>query len=308
LIVDVRRIFAVIAILLARPAWGEEPTEPGDDEEIGDHAVRTATAWKPIHYYHLIPADRLAAELAARHRAGGTVPVLLERVTRGLVGAPYLRSPLGEAAPPDRDPRFRLDAFDCTTFVETALALAKCDDLEEVKDELEKLRYRRAPGWFIDRRHLIEAQWIPDLVAAGWVVDITKELGGKAAKTVTVEITKASWAKRRIAKDLSLPDTAVPYGTYRLAVLPLDVLGRRDVVIPVGTIVNVVRVEVPWSPTLVSHQGIVLEGPNGRFVRHASPVLKRVVDEPYERFVARYIKPRTPKKWKVLGLNVLRVR
>jgi hypothetical protein len=43
-------------------------------------------------------------------------------------------------------------------------------------------------------------------------------------------------------------------------------------------------------------------------VRHASPVAKRVVDEPLENLVRRYLHPRVERKWRPVGVNVLRVR
>jgi hypothetical protein len=79
--------------------------------------------------------------------------------------------------------------------------------------------------------------------------------------------------------------------------------------IPPGTIVNVVRADVPWTPDVITHQGLVLmrDGERARFVRHASPVWKRVVDEPLDHFVKRYEHPSKPQPWKVIGLNLLRI-
>ena len=51
--------------------------------------------------------------------------------TAPLLGRRYLLSALGEGTGPDPDPRFRLDAFDCVTFVETAIALGNAASAAE---------------------------------------------------------------------------------------------------------------------------------------------------------------------------------
>jgi hypothetical protein len=249
-----------------------------------------------------------AAEAApVSPRRGGSYESKLEKLTKSLVLAPYVRSPLGEGEGIDADPRFRLDAFDCTTFVETAMALGRSSAPDRAAELLDQIRYSGAPS-FETRRHLIEAQWIPDLVRAGWVTDITHDLGGNRVEEMTIEIDRESWKSRRVAKGLDLREH-VPYGRWRLPFIPIEDLAAGKVDLPAGTIINVVRAWVPWSPTMISHQGLVLDPPRGgaRFVRHASPVAKKVIDEPLSRMMQRYLHPRKPKKWKVIGINVLRV-
>jgi hypothetical protein len=75
--------------------------------------------------------------------------------------------------------------------------------------------------------------------------------------------------------------------------------------IPPGSIINIVRADAPSSPDLITHQALILARPDGTlFVRHASPVSKRVIDETIEKIVKRYQKPRA---WPILGVNVLRI-
>src|SRR5690606_31104954 len=59
-----------------------------------------------------------------------------------LLGATYAADPLGEGpGHPDADPRLRLDAVDCQTYVETVLAMAASDSVDEVERRLDDLRY-----------------------------------------------------------------------------------------------------------------------------------------------------------------------
>ncbi len=266
---------------------------------------------RPLNMYSLLYPEDLRAELELRHLSGGTFAELVERVSRGMLAAPYLLSPLGEGAMPDPDPRFRLDAFDCTTFVETAIALSQCDSLSEVEPVLDRVRYiAGAEARFDTRNHLMTAQWVPHLIDIGVVEDVTAEIAGAKTRWIELELTHERWKKRRIAKTLILPLDAVPEGSFRLPyIMMADVLAMMGRV-PPGTIINIVRPEVPSSPEVITHQGlvVVLPGSNERVVRHASPVSKRVIDETLEHMMNRYAKPKVPRKWPIIGANFLRIK
>jgi len=68
------------------------------------------------------PGLEEAIEQALASPAGGP---RASAATAPLLGVRYLLSPLGEGVGLDPDPRFRLDAFDCVTFVETALEIGR---------------------------------------------------------------------------------------------------------------------------------------------------------------------------------------
>ncbi|MEM7674388.1 MAG: N-acetylmuramoyl-L-alanine amidase-like domain-containing protein [Myxococcota bacterium] len=260
---------------------------------------------RPYNLYSLLHHDDLVAEIEQRYDPADW-SAHLERVTRGLLAAPYLRSALGEEAGIDRDPRFRLNAFDCTTFVETALALAHCDDYAQLKPLLDQIRYTDGQPTFQARRHLITSQWIPELTAAGFVRDVTVHVGAHKTRFIHLNLTRQRWQKRRFARTLPLDSDRVPYGHYDLPYLPIDVAQKRIRRIPLGTIINVVRQERETSPDVITHQGLVVRRPGSsrRYVRHASVISKRVIDESLARMLKRYRKPR---KWKVVGINLLEI-
>jgi hypothetical protein len=223
----------------------------------------------------------------------------LQVATQPLLGAPYVRSPLGEGRPPDSDPVLRFDAFDCTTFVETALALVDCD-AGPVASVLQTIRYRSPDPRFASRRHLMASQWVPDLVASGRLRDVTAELHREQARRLEYVLSPRRWEGRRIAKDLELPSTAIPFGTHRVWYVPTDALDPQR--LPVGTIINVVRVNWVGAPDPITHQGLVVDHRGTRFIRHASTVSRRVVDESTARFFGRLEQPRG---WPVLGVQLL---
>ena len=76
-----------------------------------------------------------------------------------------------------------LSAFDCTTFVETVLALARCAEsgkisVPEFRKNLQSLRYRhgRINGYASRLHYFID--WLSDNEKMKWVVDRSKSLGG----------------------------------------------------------------------------------------------------------------------------------
>ena len=237
----------------------------------------------------------------------------LEAATRSLLGRPYVLSPLGEGpgTAPDADPRLRLDAFDCTTFVETAIARALVEvHAEEASDEealrrvLDRLRYDGAPA-FERRRHLMTAQWLPGLEALNQLAEITHEVGGEKTEVAPYVLDERSWRERRVARSLELPAEVLPFGEHPLAYVPLEELSDGLLEVPSGTLLNVVRQPVPWSPVIISHQALLFELADGtRVVRHASASLGRVADQTPANFL-RIL--RQERKRPVLGLSFWRV-
>jgi hypothetical protein len=232
----------------------------------------------------------------------------LEAVSRQLLGAPYALGPLGEEVPPDLDPRFRLDAFDCTTYVETVLALALggSDDEAATRLQLDRIRYTGGVPGFATRRHLIDAQWIPELEREGLLVDVTRRLGGGAARTASFRLSRATWQRSHLATDFGLEWSAVPHGRQMLAYLPWEVLERDDVraALPSIGILNLIANPTPSAPTVVIHQALLLRAEDGGWIaRHASSSSHRVVEEPLSVFLERS----RGRKRSVLGVNVLEI-
>jgi hypothetical protein len=245
---------------------------------------------------------------ALAERPGGAERAVA--ATAPLVGRRYLLSALGEGSGPDPDPRFRLDAFDCVTFVETAIALGNARDLAEAARILDDVRYG-GPVAFARRNHYVIPQWIPANLARGWVEDVADAVAGTEAVDAVERFDEARW--RRLARAGAivrhLPADAWPRGDYRARMVPARrVLALADR-IPEGTIVWVVREDGPARPTRVSHAGLVVVGARGeRRVRHATASVgtTRVIEEPLDRFLRR--QDRAHPGWPVSGLLLLRIR
>jgi Protein of unknown function (DUF1460) len=239
--------------------------------------------------------------------AGGARAVA---ATRPLVGLPYVASPLGEGAGRDADPRFRLDAFDCMTLVETAVALGSARSLVEAQAALDDVRYSGAPA-FATRNHEVLSQWIPANVAKGWIAPATPAPGGAAEHVAAKEYTSATWDAVRAAGRAipGLPRARLPLGRFSAAIVAPGDAAWAAAHVPQGALVFVVRTDSPERATRVTHAGLVVQRPGGAtLVRHAtsSKGVARVIEEPIERFVRR--EERAYPRWPVEGLSFYEIR
>ena len=256
----------------------------------------------------LAAPDLAVARSLAAAPAGGARAVA---ATAPLVGIRYLPSPLGEGSGRDPDPRFRLDAFDCMTLVETAVALGSATSLAEARVALDDVRYSSGRPSYALRNHEVLSQWIPANLAKGWIADATAGLAGVATHTVAKEYTPASWdAVRAAGRSIpGLPRARLPLGRFEAHVVaPADAATAASR-LPEGAIVFVVRADAPERLTRISHAGLVLRRPGGgTLVRHAtsSRGVARVIEEPIERFVRR--EAQAYPRWPVEGLSFFAIR
>jgi hypothetical protein len=236
----------------------------------------------------------------------------LEETSRRFLGVPYLRDPLGEGpkAPVDRDPLFRTDAFDCTTYVETVMALARAQVLgrhsrDGILEELRLIRYREGRVAFESRNHFPESDWIPSNIATGRVRDITHEVAGKGVRVAhaSARIDRAGWLAARIhgrRRGQRTPAFRQPKAELsRLDYIPLaqahEVVDR----IPSGTILDLVRKR---GAPLIRHQGFVFRISKGVVFRHAAQG-RRVVEVSLERYLRQL-----GEQGGVAGIHLLEVQ
>ncbi|HEX8437085.1 N-acetylmuramoyl-L-alanine amidase-like domain-containing protein [Archangium sp.] len=253
----------------------------------------------PVVWASLSPQERAAfitqeAALPLRER--------LLRVSERFLGTPYVHSPLGEGRGVDPDPPFRLDAVDCLTFVEQALAMSLANAEAEVPTLLERLRYASTPA-YENRNHLMEAQWLPNNQRKGFLVDVTRRYGGEDTVRVQKTLTPLTWTSRS-SQALGLPKTHQPRGTYGLNMIPLERVMAHARQVPSGTILIVLREDLPLKATRVTHLGFVVQKGRRTWLRHARRGVDgngRVVDEDLETFLARNAKY---DKWKVSGVSL----
>jgi hypothetical protein len=185
-----------------------------------------------------------------RKAKGNTVAERIESVSLAFYGVPFLDGPLGEGpqATFDQGPFFRFDGFDCTTFVETVVALATSKKAEEFEGRLKRIRYKGGKVGFAERNHFPCIDWIPNNVRSGLLTDITQEVAGHwGTQIASAIVNKKAWFEKLSPAAIRVPGLneaqlnerlnqlhALGAGfalqTPALAYIPLDkVLTRKEV-------------------------------------------------------------------------------
>ena len=123
----------------------------------------------------------------------------MEAISELFLGVPYKLGALGEGPDGefDRDPLIRFDAFDCTTFVETVMALSLDSDLDAATRTLQKIRYKDGQIGYATRNHFIELDWVPNNVRSGYLRDITSDMAGRNGVKISKTISKRKWYLRK---------------------------------------------------------------------------------------------------------------
>ena len=119
---------------------------------------------------------RHVADLIRRVRPMDGVGNRVAEIGRLFMDAPYRSNPLGGSGSMPEEFTLALDGFDCVTYVEYALALARSETPGEFVDNVRGIRYADgAVGW--NTRNHYMSQWIRRNVRAGFVRDRTRGLG-----------------------------------------------------------------------------------------------------------------------------------
>jgi hypothetical protein len=117
-------------------------------------------------------------------------------VGRAMTGTPYKNYTL-EIDDRIEAPSVNMNAMDCWTFFEIALAFARMMDEPEANwtpermlhyIELDRYRGGKCDGTYLSRLHYLE-EWLSDNDRRGLVNDITRELGGSSVPHVAREMT-----------------------------------------------------------------------------------------------------------------------
>ncbi len=270
----------------------------------------------PLGRFEAPSTAHLQTELRRIHRQAASLPQRVEAISALFLGAPYKLGALGEGPGGefDRDPLIRFDAFDCTTFVETVMALALDSDLDRATRTLQKIRYKDGQIGYATRNHFIELDWVPNNVRAGYLRDITSDVAGPNAVKVHKMISKRRWylrkspasleggftkeEKQHLVSKLQHLGSRFPDERATLTVLPLKALPQALAHIPSGTIANLVHADRRDRGTIVSHQVLLIKKSDGWYLRHAASH-KAVEDDPIG-ILGRY----RDLRWQLIGLNL----
>ncbi|KTC66583.1 Protein of uncharacterised function (DUF1460) (plasmid) [Legionella adelaidensis] len=122
----------------------------------------------------------------------------LEFISEQFLNKPYLLGALGEGTNGDFDqfPLYRVDSFDCETYVDTVLALALAKDLSSFKSYIRKIRYQDGVVSYTSRNHFTSIDWNLNNQHFGYLEDITNDITldkKPVAEIATALIEKPNW-------------------------------------------------------------------------------------------------------------------
>ncbi len=252
-----------------------------------------------------------------------TPGMYLSDIGRSLIGTPYVAHTLEcdttyafshRASDGSAGEMLTIDlgALDCTTFVETAMAMAYTigegrSGWRDAMYNLEKIRYRHGVmDGYASRLHYI-CDWVMDNIAMGIVEDAVRRMDeGVKYEVKTIDYMSAHRDSYPVLADSAtyerMRGVEDGYRNHRYGYLKVRSLGNKRVQAQLreGDILC-------FTSTLkdldVTHLGILTRGDDGKWhVLHASSTLGKVVisDEPLDEFVRRN------RHW--TGIRVVRMR
>ncbi len=174
--------------------------------------------------------SRTFALAARRGLVGDDIGEAIDIVGSSFIGAPYAAHTLEEAGAEHLVVNLR--EFDCTTFVESVLALSRCASLgtptsEAFRAQLQKIRYRDGVIQGYPSRLHYFIDWVGNNALKGIVRNVTFELGGVAVSKPIDFMSTHPDAYRQLAEKSNRD--AIAEIEKRLSAQPYAVLPRQAI-------------------------------------------------------------------------------
>lgn len=187
----------------------------------------------------------------------------VERISARFLGLPYVSSSLiGDLDVPEQLV-VRLDAFDCVTYIETVLALARAQTAEQFEENLIRLRYKNGEVSWTKRNHYM-VDWWRNNEREGLIKNITR---GKAASTKIRELNLIS----------GLPTRRVSFQVF-----PKRNLAQVKKLIKTGDLAFFGTTKKHLD---VFHSGILIRKGENILLRHATRSVGKVVEQELTDFL-----------------------
>ena len=188
----------------------------------------------------------------------------IEILSRNFLGLPYQPNPLIGSADTAEVFTASFDGFDCVTYIETAIALARASNVDDFTEWLRKIRYERGRiQW--DRRNHYMTDWIRNNVREGIVKPISIPAVPTLSRERVLNVVPGLDSQRTVVKCVS--KRAVP----RLE----QYLQSGDLIFFASTRKNLD----------MFHAGIIVRDSNKISMRHASRSQGGVVEQELSDFL-----------------------
>jgi len=203
---------------------------------------------------------QLLSKTKHAHSTGSRIDIL----SRHFVGHPYRPNPLIGSADTAEVFTVALDGFDCVTYIETILALARASNVDEFIEWLRKIRYEQGCIQWEWRNHYMTL-WIRNNIREGIVKSISIPAVPIVSRERVLNVVPGLAAQQTRVE--CVPKLAVP----RLATY----LHSGDLIFFVSTRKNLD----------VFHTGIIMRDGNSILMRHASRSQGFVVEQELSKFL-----------------------
>jgi hypothetical protein len=204
--------------------------------------------------------ERLLLATKYERSVGGRIDAL----SRHFLGFPYQPNPLIGSADKAEVFSASLDGFDCVTYIETIVALARASNVDDFIGRLRKIRYERGRIQWARRNHYM-TQWIRNNVREGIIGPVAIPAVPTVSRERVLNVVPGLPTKRTRVK--CVPKPAIP----QLAAY----LRSGDLMFFVSTRRNLD----------VFHEGIIVRDGADMRMRHASRSRGGVVEQELGEFL-----------------------
>ncbi len=193
--------------------------------------------------------------------------VRMRRLAEALTGRPYSAHPLGGGPRQSEQLLIDLTAFDCVTWVESVLALARSRTFSQFQSELRCTRYRQGKVNWANRLHYF-SDWMRENALRGAIKNRTRGQGAHGIDTMLGTLA------------------GLPVRRRRLQVVPKSKLAQARRRIDEGAIVAFASVRARLD---FFHTGLLFSHAADQqiWLSHASKSAGAVVAEPLPDFLSR---------------------
>jgi hypothetical protein len=204
--------------------------------------------------------EQLLSKINSDRSAGSRIEVL----SRQLLGLPYKTNPLIGSADTAEVFTASLDGFDCVTYIETVVALARASDVDGFIEWLRKIRYERGRiQW--QRRNHYSTLWIRNNIREG----IIRPVSMPAVPTLRME------------RVLNVVPGLDPQ-RIRVKCIPKKAVPRLERYLQTGDLIFFASTRKHLD---VFHAGIIVRDGNKVLMRHASRSQDGVVEQKLSEFL-----------------------
>lgn len=204
----------------------------------------------------------------------------VDEISRFFIGVPFdSTGPTGEGRfdSVDTMPIYNIRHFDCLTYVEHVLALARSSNSDEFISQLQRLRYKDGKIDYLHRNHFFVVDWLANNK------DIASLIAPKEAVSVTRIISRKTFFSRK-GLTVLIPDTTVSIQAWSIEGFTSELKAQS---IPHGMYI-IAFIKKRMKRVVVNHVGFVMITPHSCLLRDANKTRRRVSETNLVKYLDRY--------------------